>query len=68
MEDTPDLRPDVFEPVRDRRARRHAGTDEIWQLDMLHADHWEVYKTLKDFERGTRDRSGWSDGRLKERF
>jgi hypothetical protein len=28
----------------------------------------DVYETLKDFERGARDRSVWSDGRLKERF
>jgi hypothetical protein len=34
----------------------------------LHGDHWEVYKTLRDFERGNRDRAVWSDGRLKEEF
>jgi hypothetical protein len=28
----------------------------------------EVYKTVKDFERGDRDRAAWSDGRFKERF
>jgi hypothetical protein len=68
MEDTPDLHPDLFEPVRGRRARRYRETGEIWQLDLLHGDHWEVYKTLKDFERGVRDRSVWSDGRVKESF
>ena len=68
MEPTPDLLPELFEPVRGRRARRHRDTGEVWQLDMLHADHWEVYKTRKDFERGLRARSVWSDGRLKERF
>jgi hypothetical protein len=65
MESTPDLQPELFEPVRGRRARRHRETAEIWQLDLLHGDHWEVYKTLKDFEAGTRDRSVWSDGRPK---
>jgi hypothetical protein len=68
MEQTPDRRPDLFEPVRGRRARRHRDTGEIWQGDLLHGDHWEVYKTLKDFERGSRDRAVWSDGRLKESF
>jgi hypothetical protein len=68
MDETPDLQPEMFVPVRGRRARRQRLTGEIWQLDVLHADHWEVYKTLKDFERGVRDRSVWSDGRLKERF
>ena len=68
MEETPDLRPESFEPVRGRRARRHRQTGEIWQLDLLHGDHWEVYKSLKDFERGARDRSVGSDGRLKEGF
>ena len=68
MEDTADLRPELFEPVRGRRARRHRETGEIWQLDLLHGDHWEVYKTLKDFEIGNRDRSVWSDGRPKDTF
>ena len=38
MEPTPDLLPELFEPVRGRRARRHRDTGEVWQLDMLHAD------------------------------
>ena len=68
MEDTPDTRTKFFDPVRGRRARRHRITGEVWQLDTLHGDHWEVYKTSKDLERGVRDRAVWSDGRLKERF
>lgn len=68
MDDTPDTRSDLFESVRGRRARRHRETGEIWQADLLHGDHWEVYKTLRDFERGTRDRAVWSDGRRKETF
>jgi hypothetical protein len=68
MEHTPDTRPDLFEPVRGRRARRSRETGEVWQADLLHGDHWEVYKTVRDFERGNRDRAVWSDGRLKERF
>ena len=68
MEDTPDLRSELFDPVRGRRARRHRETGETWQMDLLHGDHWEVYKTIKDFERGCRDRSVWSNGRLKDTF
>jgi hypothetical protein len=68
MEHTPDTRPELFEPVRGRRARRQRETGEVWQADLLHGDHWEVYKTLRDFERGNRDRAIWSGGRLKERF
>ncbi len=52
MEATPDLKPEQFEPVRGRRARRHRESGEVWQRDLLHADHWEVYKSLKDFETG----------------
>lgn len=65
MEHTPDAHPDEFEPVRGRRARRNRHTGEVWQADLLHGNHWEVYKTLRDFNR---DRAVWSDGRLKERF
>jgi len=68
MEDTPDTNPSRFEPVRGRRARRDRLTGEIWQKDLLHGDHWEVYKTLSDFENGARRRAVWSDGRLKRKF
>jgi hypothetical protein len=68
MEPTPDTAPGQFVPVRGRRARRHARTGEIWQRDLLHDDHWEVYKSPTDFEAGRRQRAVWSDGRLKEQF
>jgi hypothetical protein len=68
MEDTPDTNPSRFEPVRGRRARRDRFTGEVWQKDLLHGDHWEVYKTLSDFEHGDRRRAVWSDGRLKGTF
>lgn len=68
MEHTPNTQPDLFEPVRGRGARRNLETDEVWQADLLHGNYWEMYKTLKDFERGDRDRAVWSDGRLKERL
>jgi hypothetical protein len=48
MEHTPATEPNVFEPVRGRRARRSRETGEVWQADFLHGNHWEVYKTLHD--------------------
>lgn len=68
MEDTPDIRPDRFVPICGRRARLHCVSGEAWQKDLLHDDHWEVYKSLRDFEQGRRARAVWSDGRLKEKF
>lgn len=68
MEETPDTAPGEFEAVRGRRARRHKRTGEIWQKDLLHEDHWEVYKSMRQFERGRRDRAVWSDGRMKDQF
>lgn len=54
--------------MRGRRARLHCVTGEVWQKDLLHDNHWEVYKSLRDFEHGRRARAVWSDGRLKEKF
>ena len=68
MESTPDTAPEEFEPVKGSKAKRNLHTDEIWQKDLLHGDHWEVYKTKKNWENGTRDRAVWDDGRLKETF
>ncbi len=67
-EETPETQPAAFEAVRGRRARRHMATAEFWEKDRLHGDHWEVYKDLKRYEQGARDRAVWSDGRLKEKF
>ncbi len=32
-------------------------------MDLLRDDHWEVYKNIREFERGHRDRAVWADGR-----
>lgn len=68
LEHTPETHPDEFDAVRRRRGQRHVQTGEIWEKDRLHEDHWEVYKDLKRYEQGVRDRAVWSDGRLKEKF
>jgi hypothetical protein len=63
---TPDTHPEDFESVRGSRAVRNKATGEIWELDMLHRDHYEVYK--KQRVKGKRIRDVWSDGRLKGCF
>lgn len=42
----------------------HSGREK----DKLHKDHYEVYKNLKNYEKGVRDRSVWLDGRPKGKF
>ena len=66
MEPTPDTHPDDFEPVKGTKAKRNLNTKEIWERDLLHKDHWEVYKNKKKWEQGERDRAVWNDGTLKE--
>ncbi|MDD9951828.1 MAG: hypothetical protein OXT67_09710, partial [Zetaproteobacteria bacterium] len=65
---TPSYHPDRFESVRGSRAKIDKQTGEVWERDMLHKDHWEVYKNKKHWEKGKRDRAVWDDGRLKQRF
>ncbi|MCP4102540.1 MAG: hypothetical protein GY750_14140 [Lentisphaerae bacterium] len=65
---TPSTHPDEFESVRGSRAVRNNATGEIWELDMLHRDHFEVYKNKKQWENGNRIRDVWADGRLKGCF
>ena len=68
MEPTPDISPDDFEAIKGSRAKRNKKTGEIWVKDLLHRDHWEVYKDKKKWENGQRDRAVWDDGGLKEKF
>ncbi len=68
MEPTPHTTPQDFEAVRGSRAKHNLHTGEIWEQDLLHRDHWEVYKNKKKWENGERDRAVWNDGRIKERF
>ncbi len=68
MESTPDTAPEEFESIKRSKAKRHKNTGEIWEKDLLHDDHWEVYRTKKKWQAGVRDRAVWEDGRLKEKF
>jgi hypothetical protein len=68
VEPTPDTNPGDFENLRGTKAKKNKKTGEIWDPDLLHKDHWEVYKNKKNFEKGQRDRAVWSDGQLKEQF
>jgi hypothetical protein len=65
---TPTTNPDKFQPVRGQPAKRDKETGEIWVFDRLHKNHYEVYKNRRDYERGRRSRSVWTDGRPKETF
>ncbi len=38
---------------------------EIWATDMLHWDHFEVYASANDYQRGKRSRAVFVDGRRK---
>jgi len=67
-EPTPSTHPDQFSPVRGTPAKENDETGEIWERDMKHKDHWEVYKNRKKYQNSKRCRSVWDDGRLKERF
>ena len=65
---TPDTHPDDFDNIRGTKAKVNTETGEVWAPDLLHKDHWEVYRNKKRWENGERDRAVWSDGRLKEKF
>ena len=68
LEKTPASNPKDFGPIRGRKAKVNKETGEIWEKDLLHKDHWEVYKNKRDFEDGVRDRAIWGDGRFKNKF
>ncbi len=67
-EATPQTQPEAFEPVRGAKGKRNKKTGEIWELDQLHKDHYEIYRNRRDYENGRRDRSVWDDGRQKQIF
>lgn len=67
-ESTPSTDPNTFESVKNSSAKRNKQTGEIWKLDKLHNDHYEVYKNKKMFEKGHRDRVIYEDGRLKQKL
>jgi RHS repeat-associated protein len=68
LEHTPTTHPGEFDPIKREKAKVQIETGEIWEKDMLHKNHFEVYKNRKTFEKGVRDRAVWEDGRLKETY
>lgn len=68
VEEAPDTHPENFEPVKGTKGKKDKETGEIWEKDQLHKDHYEVYKSKRDYERGKRDRDVWADGRAKRKF
>ncbi|MEZ9187582.1 hypothetical protein AB4158_26090, partial [Vibrio splendidus] len=67
-EPTPSTNLEQFRNVRGCKAKCNTQTREIWERDMLHKNHFEVYKNRKNFDKGKRDRSVWDDGRPKDTF
>ena len=67
LEVTPETAKEQFENVKGKPGKRNKKTEEIFEKDKLHKDHYEVYKNKRDYEKGKRNRSVWSDGRLKEK-
>jgi RHS repeat-associated protein len=67
-EETPNTDPDKFENVKGSKAKKNKETGEIWEKDLLHKNHYEVYKNKKLWEKGVRARDVWLDGRPKSTF
>lgn len=67
-EDTPKTNPKNFENVKGSKAKKNKRTGEIWEKDLFHRDHYEVYKDKKSWEKGKRDRDVYEDGRSKGTF
>ena len=62
---TPDMDKSKFEKIKGSKAYKNKADGTVWEKDMLHKDHWEVYKNQKQWENGRRSFSVWSDGRFK---
>ena len=70
-EATPTTQPDKFGPIKGSPCKVNNDTGEIWCQDYMHGrDHWEVYKNKKKWDngQGTRSRSVWNDGCIRQRF
>jgi hypothetical protein len=69
-EHTPKTHPEEFDPVRGTSAKKNKETGEIWVEDKSRhsGEHYEVYRNKKDWEKGTRDRDVYKDGREKRKF
>ncbi|MGR4893622.1 RHS repeat-associated core domain-containing protein, partial [Sphingopyxis sp. LARHCG72] len=66
LEDTPDNAKEKFRPVRGTKGKENIETGEVYEKDLLHKDHYSVYKNRRAYERGVRSRDVWSDGRPKK--
>ncbi|WP_153038888.1 filamentous hemagglutinin N-terminal domain-containing protein [Campylobacter sputorum] len=62
---TPDMNKNRFEKLKRNKAYKDKNDGKIWIKDMLHKNHWEVYKDKKAYEKGKRLFDVWDDGRLK---
>ena len=67
-EATPSTDKGKFANVRGSDAKVNKKTGEVYVMDKLHKNHYEVYRSKKEWEGSKRVRSVWTDGRLKEKF
>ena len=57
LEATPLTSAQKFQKVKGTKAFRNTETGEIWEKDMLHKNHYEVYKNKKMYDKGVRTRT-----------
>ena len=62
---TPKTNKDLFGNVKGTKAKMNKKTGEIFEMDQLHKNHYEVYKNKKNYEKGVRSNAVWDDGRPK---
>ncbi len=49
---TPKTHPEEFEPVSKTKAKRSKKDQTVWEWDMFHDTHYEVYKDLTAYRKG----------------
>eukprot|EP01117_Protostelium_nocturnum_P003614 TRINITY_DN1484_c0_g1_i1.p1 TRINITY_DN1484_c0_g1~~TRINITY_DN1484_c0_g1_i1.p1 ORF type:complete len:125 (-),score=43.80 TRINITY_DN1484_c0_g1_i1:97-471(-) len=69
-EPTPYTAPSLFDSasISSRKVFIKKNSEEVWDTDTCHWNHFEVYLSRKTFEKGNRNRAVWIDGRLKQWF
>jgi hypothetical protein len=67
-EPTPFTHPQLFSDTTISNTKVHLsnGLQEVWAVDMLHANEFEVYASRKHYETGKRNRVVFLDGRLNK--
>ena len=58
-EPTPFTAPELFEytNIKGKKVALKKKVGEVWEADLLHGNHYEVYTSRKQFEKGVRNRA-----------